>query len=113
MPRKINIKKFDDYTELVLVDGDFDEYDVDLDESIFNLSEYYGKFETIKTLHFKNWHTDDTFFPHKTLEEILNDVFYDSLQKSWEDKSTCLKPCSSTCSFNDSVRTSNYRVDVW
>ena len=49
----------------------------------------------------------------KTLEEILNDVFYDSLQKSWEDKSTCLKPCSSTCSFTDSVRTSNYRVDVW
>ena len=49
----------------------------------------------------------------KTLEEILNDVFYDSLQKSWEDKYTCLKPCSSTCSFNDSVRTSNYRVVVW
>ena len=65
-----HIKKFNDYTKLVLVDGDFDEYDVDLDESIFNLSEYYGKFETIKTLHFKNWHTDDTFFPHKTLEEI-------------------------------------------
>ena len=49
----------------------------------------------------------------KSLKEIMNDVFYDILQLSWEDKSMCLKPCSSTCSFNDSVWTSNYRVDVW
>jgi hypothetical protein len=48
----------------------------------------------------------------------MNDVFYDVLQLSWEDKSTCLKPCSNTCSFSkdatrESARTANYRVDVW
>ena len=49
----------------------------------------------------------------KPLEEILNDNFYDILQSSWEKEETCLKPCSSICSFTDSVRTSNYRVNVW
>jgi len=49
----------------------------------------------------------------KSLKEILEDVFYDTLQKSWEKEDTCLQPCSNTCAFTDSIRTANYRVNVW
>ncbi len=49
----------------------------------------------------------------KSIEEILTDDFYDKLQKSWKNKESCLAPCSSTCSFTDNLRTSNYRVNVW
>ena len=64
------------------------------------------------------YHDTSNNLLEKNLEEIMNDVFYDVLQLSWEDKSTCLKPCSNTCSFSkdatrESARTSNYRVDVW
>ena len=64
------------------------------------------------------YHNTSNNLLEKNLEEIMNDVFYDVLQLSWEDKSTCLKPCSNTCSFSkdatrESARTSNYRVDVW
>lgn len=67
---------------------------------------------------------DDYFYDksnnllEKDFREIMNDVFYDVLQLSWDDKSSCLKPCANTCSFSEdstreSARTSNYRVDVW
>jgi len=64
------------------------------------------------------YHNTSNNLLEKNLEEIMNDVFYDVLQLSWEDKSTVLKPCSNTCSFSKettrkSARTSNYRVDVW
>ena len=49
----------------------------------------------------------------KSLEEILRDEFYDVLQESWKKEEDCLTPCSNTCSFTDSVRTSNYRVNIW
>ena len=49
----------------------------------------------------------------KNIKEILQDEFYDVLQKSWDKEETCLTPCSNTCSFTDSVRSSNYRVQVW
>lgn len=49
----------------------------------------------------------------KSLKEILEDVFYDTLQKSWEKEDTCLQPCSNTCAFTDSIKTANYRVNVW
>jgi hypothetical protein len=55
--------------------------------------------------------------PQCARNTIKDGVFYDVLQLSWEDKSTCLKPCSNTCSFSkdatrESARTSNYRVYV-
>ena len=49
----------------------------------------------------------------ENIKEILQDEFYDVLQKSWDKEETCLTPCSNTCSFTDSVRTSNYRVNIW
>ena len=53
----------------------------------------------------------------KSLSEILEDDFYDTLQNSWTDKTTCLSKCKSTCtvthksgSFDASA---NYREKVW
>ena len=49
---------------------------------------------------------DDYFYDksnnllEKSLEEIMNDTFYDVLEMSWHEKSSCLKQCSSICSFN-------------
>ena len=63
---------------------------------------------------------DDYFYDksnnllEKSLEEIMNDTFYDVLQMSWHEKSSCLKPCSSICSFNEGhERSSNFRVNVY
>lgn len=53
---------------------------------------------------------------NKNLEEIMHDVFYDVLQLSWENKSSCLGPCIKTCTASlggNHPRTSNYRIDEW
>ena len=68
---------------------------------------WYGKYFANK----------DNNLLEKSLNEILNDNFYELLQMSWTEKSMCLKPCKSTCtvkhksgSFDASA---NYREKVW
>ena len=62
---------------------------------------------------------DDYFYDksnnllEKSLEGIMNDTFFDVLQMSWDEKSACLQPCSSVCSFKDHEWTSNFRVNVY
>lgn len=62
---------------------------------------------------------DDYFYDksnnllEKSLEEIMNDPFWDILQMSWDEKSACLKACSSTCSFNENKIAAGFRVNVF
>ena len=64
---------------------------------------------------------DDYFYDksnnllEKSLEEIMNDPFWDILQMSWDEESACLPACSSTCSFhnNDWPPTNNFKVNVY
>ena len=62
---------------------------------------------------------DDYFYDksnnllEKSLEEIMNDPFWDILQMSWDVKSACLPACSSTCSFNENKIAAGFRVNVF
>ena len=68
---------------------------------------WYGKYFANK----------DNNLLEKSLNEILDDTFYEILQMSWTEKSMCLKPCKSTCTVKhkpqDRSVSSNYREKVW
>ena len=53
----------------------------------------------------------------KTLSEILHDNFYELLQLSWTEKFACLEKCKSTCtatrSIGNTIKSSDFRQDIW
>jgi MoaA/NifB/PqqE/SkfB family radical SAM enzyme len=62
------------------------------------------------------YHDTSNNLLEKSLNDILNDKFYDILPIGWELKSTCLSPCKSTCTKkhnSGNPRSSNYRENVW
>lgn len=51
----------------------------------------------------KYYEDDSNNLEEKTLDEILEDSFYDVLQMSWEAENSCLSLCKKNCSVNSGI----------
>tara|TARA_R100000234_G_scaffold48682_3_gene29149 strand:+ start:1450 stop:2436 length:987 start_codon:yes stop_codon:yes gene_type:complete len=50
----------------------------------------------------------------RSLKEIMEDIFYEALQLSWESPSNCLSQCTNMCSYKPGFEKSNsYRETIW